>query len=279
VPDPINPQSLNRFAYVYNNPLKYTDPSGHCADGDTECEFQKCIDAGNDFGACRVQTGHDTPLGSKPGNGPLFEGAHELAEGFGLVGDFADIGGGAASFAGAIVQDAFILAGLVQLGAFGVVDGPQPGPGDGAGLLLLVTTATEGIAAYNVVMNPIEDRLGWVDSGCTIVADVLDGYTYIDRGSTPSGWNELVIGQDTVRDFVYALAGQIWPEGNGDFVINALDVYVGLTLKEPTWEVRVPLTYPYEGSYIADYATQTTYAPGWKKFARLMITNDKLKEE
>jgi RHS repeat-associated protein len=30
VPDPGNPQSLNRYAYVDNNPLKYTDPSGHC---------------------------------------------------------------------------------------------------------------------------------------------------------------------------------------------------------------------------------------------------------
>jgi RHS repeat-associated protein len=30
VPDPANPQSLNRYAYVLNNPLKYTDPSGHC---------------------------------------------------------------------------------------------------------------------------------------------------------------------------------------------------------------------------------------------------------
>ncbi len=28
-PDPANPQSLNRYAYVLNNPLKYTDPSGH----------------------------------------------------------------------------------------------------------------------------------------------------------------------------------------------------------------------------------------------------------
>ena len=29
VPDPANPQSLNRFAYVYNNPLGYVDFSGH----------------------------------------------------------------------------------------------------------------------------------------------------------------------------------------------------------------------------------------------------------
>jgi hypothetical protein len=27
---PGNPQALNRYAYVQNNPLRYTDPSGHC---------------------------------------------------------------------------------------------------------------------------------------------------------------------------------------------------------------------------------------------------------
>jgi RHS repeat-associated protein len=37
VPDPGNPQSFNRYAYAYNNPLKYTDPSGHCAIGDSAC--------------------------------------------------------------------------------------------------------------------------------------------------------------------------------------------------------------------------------------------------
>ena len=30
VPDPADPQSLNRYGYVLNNPLRYTDPSGHC---------------------------------------------------------------------------------------------------------------------------------------------------------------------------------------------------------------------------------------------------------
>ena len=29
MPSPGDPQSLNRYAYVQNNPLKYTDPSGH----------------------------------------------------------------------------------------------------------------------------------------------------------------------------------------------------------------------------------------------------------
>ena len=31
VPEPGNPQSLNRYSYVLNNPVKYTDPSGHVA--------------------------------------------------------------------------------------------------------------------------------------------------------------------------------------------------------------------------------------------------------
>jgi RHS repeat-associated protein len=30
VPNPYNPQALNRYSYVYNNPLRYTDPTGHC---------------------------------------------------------------------------------------------------------------------------------------------------------------------------------------------------------------------------------------------------------
>jgi hypothetical protein len=30
VPDPTNPQSLNRYSYVLGNALKYRDPSGHC---------------------------------------------------------------------------------------------------------------------------------------------------------------------------------------------------------------------------------------------------------
>jgi RHS repeat-associated protein len=30
IPSYNNPQSLNRYSYVYNNPIKYSDPTGHC---------------------------------------------------------------------------------------------------------------------------------------------------------------------------------------------------------------------------------------------------------
>jgi hypothetical protein len=32
VPNPNNPQALNRYSYCYNNPLKYIDPTGHEVD-------------------------------------------------------------------------------------------------------------------------------------------------------------------------------------------------------------------------------------------------------
>ncbi len=38
VPHPLNPQSLNRFSYALNNPVRYMDPTGHVAcEGENEC--------------------------------------------------------------------------------------------------------------------------------------------------------------------------------------------------------------------------------------------------
>ena len=50
VPSYANPQSLNRFSYVTNNPLKYTDPSGHRAcSTDEECKEMGITSSGKTY--------------------------------------------------------------------------------------------------------------------------------------------------------------------------------------------------------------------------------------
>jgi hypothetical protein len=45
VPGAGNPQALNRYAMVFNNPLKYTDPSGHDPDN-SSCSYDAWIGCG-----------------------------------------------------------------------------------------------------------------------------------------------------------------------------------------------------------------------------------------
>jgi RHS repeat-associated protein len=43
VPDPNDPQTLNRYSYVNNNPVRYTDPTGHEAETQCATEYHDCI--------------------------------------------------------------------------------------------------------------------------------------------------------------------------------------------------------------------------------------------
>jgi RHS repeat-associated protein len=49
VPEPGNPQSINRYSYVHNNPLRYTDPSGHGLFDKIKKAGKKIIKAGKDW--------------------------------------------------------------------------------------------------------------------------------------------------------------------------------------------------------------------------------------
>ena len=48
IPNPANPQSLNRYSYVMNNPIRYSDPTGHVFEEDTggvggPCNTTNCL--------------------------------------------------------------------------------------------------------------------------------------------------------------------------------------------------------------------------------------------
>jgi hypothetical protein len=63
IPDQFNPQSLNRYSYVRNNPVRYTDPMGHCDPDD-------CYWTPNDNGGWDVhnKTGDEpSPRSPTPG--------------------------------------------------------------------------------------------------------------------------------------------------------------------------------------------------------------------
>lgn len=70
VPDPFNPQDLNRYAYVRNSPLNYTDPTGHITCDDLrirDCLTQWFLDL---FGGDRTGTPPTQPPQPPPPDTP-----------------------------------------------------------------------------------------------------------------------------------------------------------------------------------------------------------------
>ncbi len=79
---PEMPQELNRSAYARNNPLRFTDPTGHCVGriwGAPDCRFAGWDPAHGRYGDAldAIQTGFDV-AGLAPGVGELFDGANAL---------------------------------------------------------------------------------------------------------------------------------------------------------------------------------------------------------
>jgi RHS repeat-associated protein len=63
VPDPLDPQNLNRFSYTLNNPIKYTDPSGHsvdCGIGEARCRAGRWVPKVRVYYLNQIGYGNDT---------------------------------------------------------------------------------------------------------------------------------------------------------------------------------------------------------------------------
>ncbi len=99
VPDLFNPQSLNRYAYCLNNPLKYTDPTGHFGiAGAAIGAFNGALSAG--ISAARAQ---EASLGQIAGAVALGATIGAMTGSFGQMGLSGTFGTAIGGFVGASV--------------------------------------------------------------------------------------------------------------------------------------------------------------------------------
>ena len=227
MPNPGNPQDLNRYAYVRNSPLRHTDPSGHCIPG-YNCPGDK---GQNDPIVGGIWT-PPPPSHEGPGRWVPQEQRDEARKcilGAAIFDTLATV----VSLWGAEIEVAVTL-GMASL------DGPVLPIAD-------IPAPFVGVVAYQKTLGKVENWLGLASGVNTIAADILGGYTYIDD-NTEYGLPEIVIGQNTVEDLIAGLDSQllglIIPEAFVDTVINssqALDnwMYLGGMNGDPTWELRV----------------------------------------
>ena len=88
VPDPSDPQTLNRCSYVVNNPLRYTDPTGQYHSGQEWCAIHlNCDDSGGvdcDYWGCAGAPGHEHPT-TTPSPGDSIADAYKVPIAIGVV--------------------------------------------------------------------------------------------------------------------------------------------------------------------------------------------------
>jgi len=79
VPNPTNPQSLNRYTYVFNSPLGLIDPSGHTpTDG---CETEGCLTDKDDWGENFISYLEENTDFNDPNDNPTGQMLYRLYEG------------------------------------------------------------------------------------------------------------------------------------------------------------------------------------------------------
>jgi RHS repeat-associated protein len=76
VPGYANPQNLNRYSYVLNNPLRYNDPTGHkaCGGPNKPCLGKSTQKNGNDSGNSTIITSTNPSIGEPQNLGEYLSG-------------------------------------------------------------------------------------------------------------------------------------------------------------------------------------------------------------
>jgi RHS repeat-associated protein len=220
VPNMANPQAFNRYSYVYNNPLRYTDPSGHfiCSNdrnSDDYCPGRTSIIGSNGSSGSSTTT---SPYPSTPPQlpppctrncgdpGPRDDGDDQsfLSE----VAYLADNVGAIASDIEAVVVD--------TIGAIVITEGCLLGvtclPALGYAVAIDI-----GVSTFST-LGLIENLAGGVALSSTALEDYFVNGTSYFRFNDSGGY-DIGIGRDTVVSSVNFLAGLV-PEANYDAWIS-----------------------------------------------------------
>jgi RHS repeat-associated protein len=210
VPDPHNPQDWNRYAYARNNPLKYTDPSGHkpCEDIDGIC-----------FSESQATKVWETKQKDK---GPIWSTAKYKNEKAGkFLGDLSTRLQHAANFfsyLGGISEVGFTTLGLFGGGAaVGWVDLGFPVADVTGGLAGGLVGWEVGHGIHVLITNPIESGISSASTITTYLSDIAYGNTRLDVYESNV---TAVIGQPTATSTALTLVGNANSVGIVDAAID-----------------------------------------------------------
>jgi len=224
VPDASDPQSLNAYAYAYNNPVRYVDPSGHVP-------VLTFDDGGHGWTTVDWDAYNEEQARSQGPGRPVPESWQDIAYALNVVGALLDTWQWAISVGPAIAESAGVLTGQPEV----------------------VASANQ---TYNIMAGGQENVLSFLSLGTAAAADWFGGYSYLDTNIHPDTgeqFDELVVGQETCRELSAFAIGLI-PSPTVDALVNSRQMYWGWRGldKEPTSELRIPLyswTEPPEEGY------------------------------
>jgi RHS repeat-associated protein len=212
VPGAGNPQSLNRFSYTLNNPLRYIDPTGHTYLCDEECENNggrgtppkpkppkpQPPNGNNSLGNSNSDEQQSPSISASNIRTTASNKLREIALG-------ADLAGTILSTLEASVTD-FFAAGAITTGCgLGGLEGCAAGVSASLEFdIYLASTSPLGVT---------ENLLGGFSLLITTASDIVQGNTDLLNPSGP------YVGKDTLVSLRNFTAGLI-PESNIDYIVS-----------------------------------------------------------